>query len=217
MKIQIITLFTICSIGLFCCNNMNKRENNKLTKEKSKSGLVKEKKSTDVEKESQVKTVQTSNSTKKEKKYIPPQVIFDPSYGDPMPRDPSLGIASSIDPPLEGDELILEKPMEEEVFTVVEVNPEFNGGVNEMLKFLKEHIIYPEDAKEIGIEGKVFIQFIVHKDGHLSDFKIIKKVYPSVDREAIRVVQKMPNWIPGKNNGNIVSVRIVIPIIFKLS
>ena len=216
MKIQIITLFTICSIGLFCCNNVNKRENNKLTKEKSKSGLVKEKKSTDVEKESQVKTKHTANSTKKEKKYIPPQVIFDPSYGDPMPRDPSLGIASSIDPPLEGDELILEKPMEEKVYTVVEVNPEFNGGVNEMMKFLKEHIIYPEDAKEIGIEGKVIIEFIVHKDGQLSDFKVIKKVYPSVDREAIRVVQKMPNWIPGKNNGNIVSVRVVIPIIFKL-
>jgi len=217
MKIQIITLFTICSIGLFCCNNVNKRENNKLTKEKSKSGLVKEKKSTGVEKESQVKTIQTSNSTKKEKKYIPPQVIFDPSYGDPMPRDPSLGIASSIDPPFAGDELIIEKPIEEEVFTVVEVNPEFNGGANEMMKFLREHIIYPEDAKEIGVEGKVLIEFIVHKDGHLSDFKVIKKVYPSIDREALRLVQKMPNWNPGKNNGNIVSVRIVIPIIFKLS
>ena len=215
MKIQIISLFTLCSIGLFCCNN--KRENNKLIEEKSKSGLVKEKKSTYNEKESQVKIKHTANSTKKEKKYIPPQVIFDASYIDPMPRDPSLGIGSTIDPPLEGGELILEKPMEEEVFTVVEVNPEFNGGMNEMLKFLKEHIIYPEDAKEIGIEGKVLIQFIVHKDGQLSDFKIIKKVYPSVDREAIRVVQKMPNWIPGKNNGNIVSVRVVIPIIFKLS
>lgn len=212
MKIQIIFLFTLCSIGLFCCNNENKSQ----AKEKSKSGFDKENKCNDIEKESQIKTKQTANSTKKEKKYIPPQVVFDPSYIDPMPRDPSLGITSSIDPPLEGNELILEKPMEEEVFTVVEVNPEFNGGVNEMMKFLREHIIYPEDAKEIGIEGKVFIQFIVHKDGQLSDFKVIKKVYPSVDREAIRVVQKMPNWIPGKNNGNIVSVRVVIPIIFKL-
>ena len=213
MKIQIISLFTLCSIGLFCCNNENKSQ----SKEKSKGGLGKEKQCNDIEKESQVKIKHTANSTKKEKKYIPPQVIFDPSYIDPMPRDPSLGIGSSIDPPFEGGELILEKPMEEEVFTVVEVNPEFKGGVNEMMKFLREHIIYPEDAKEIGIEGKVLIQFIVHKDGQLSDFKIIKKVYPSVDREAIRVGQKMPNWSPGKNNGNIVSVRVVIPIIFKLS
>ena len=216
MKIQIIFLFTLCSIGLFCCNNENKSQDNEQAKEKSKSGFVKEKKSSDIEKESQVKTKQTANSTKKEKKYIPPQVVFEPGYTDPMPPDPSWGITSSIDPPMEGDELILDKPMEEEVFTVVEVNPEFNGGVNEMMKFLREHIIYPEDAKEIGIEGKVFIEFIVHKDGQLSDFKVIKKVYPSVDREAIRVVQKMPNWIPGKNNGNIVSVRVVIPIIFKL-
>jgi len=212
MKIQIISLFTLCSIGLFCCNNENKSQ----AKEKSKSGFDKENKCNDIEKESQVKTKQTANSTKQVKKFIPPQVAFDPSYIDPMPRDPSLGIGSSIDPPLEGDELILDKPIDEKVYTVVEVNPEFNGGVNEMMKFLREHIIYPEDAKEIGIEGKVFVQFIVHKDGQLSDFKVIKKVYPSVDREALRVIQQMPNWVPGKNNGNIVSVRVVIPIIFKL-
>ena len=196
MKIQIISLFTLCSIGLFCCNS--KRENNKLIEEKSKSGLVKEKKSSEIEKETQNKNERSANSNKTDKKYIPPQVIFDPSYIDPMPRDPSLGIGSSIDPPLEGDELILEKPMEEEVFTVVEVNPEFNGGVNEMLKFLKEHIIYPEDAKEIGIEGKVLIQFIVHKDGQLSDFKIIKKVYPSVDRGQSESFKKCPIGFRGK-------------------
>ncbi len=217
MKIKIITLYSICSIGLYCCNDTNKREDNKLAKEKSKSGFDKENKSSDIEKESQVKTKQTANSTKKEKKYIPPQVVFDPSYIDPMPRDPSLGIDSSIDPPMDGDEFTIEKLVEEEVFTVVEVNPEFNGGMNEMMKFLKEHTKYPEDAKEIGIEGKVLIEFIVHKDGHLSDFKIIKKVYPSIDRESLRVVQKMPNWIPGKNNGNNVSVRTVIPLVFKLS
>ena len=212
MKIQIISLFTLCSIGLFCCNNEYKSQ----AKEKSKSGFVKEKKSSVIEKDSQFKTKQTANSTKKVKKFIPPQVVFDPGYRDPMPPDPSWGNTSSIDPPMDGDEFTIEKLVEEEVFTIVEVNPEFNGGVNEMMKFLREHIIYPEDAKEIGIEGKVFVQFIVHKDGQLSDFNVIKKVYPSVDKEAIRVVQKMPNWIPGENNGNIVSARVVIPIIFKL-
>jgi TonB family protein len=214
MKIKIIILFAICSIGLFCCNN-NKKD--KLAKEKLKSDLIKEKKSHNNVKESQDKTENSSNSIKKEKRYIPPQVVFDSSYIDPMPRDPSLMEFGPIDQLMEGDELILEKQLEEEVFTIVEVNPEFNGGMNEMLNFLREHIIYPEDAKEIGIEGKVLIQFIVHKDGQLSDFKVIKKVYPSVDREALRVVQKMPKWIPGKNNGKIVSVRVVIPIIFKLS
>ena len=125
MKIQIISLFTLCSIGLFCCNNENKSQDNEQAKEKSKSGFVKEKKSSDIEKESQVKTKQTPNSTKKAKKYIPPQVVFDPSYIDPMPRDPSLGIGSSIDPPLEGDELILDKPID-----VDHIVPRSLGGEN---------------------------------------------------------------------------------------
>ncbi|MFM7683236.1 MAG: energy transducer TonB [Bacteroidota bacterium] len=217
MRIKIITLYSICSIGLYCCNDANKSENNKRVKEQSKSGFVKENKTSDIEKESQVKTKLTANSSKQVKKFIPPQVIFDPSVVDPMPPDPYWGNIGSIYPPMEGDELILDKPTDEEVFTIVEVNPEFNGGVNEMMKFLKEHIKYPEYAREIGIEGKVYIQFIVFKDGHLSDFKVIKKVHPTLDREALEVVQKMPNWVPGKNNGKSVNVVVVVPIVFKLS
>ena len=86
-----------------------------------------------------------------------------------------------------------------------------------MMKFLKEHIRYPEFARENGIEGKVFVQFIVLKDGHLANFKIIRKVDPSLDREALRVVQQMPNWVPGINNGKAVNVAVIIPVVFKLS
>lgn len=214
MKIKIIILFVICSIGLVCCKNQKK---DKPAKEKLKSNLIKEKKSHNNVKESQDKTENSSNSIKKEKKYIPPQVVFDSSYIDPMPRDPSLMEFGPIDRPMEGDELILDKPIDEQVFTVVDVHPEYSGGPNEMMKFLKEHIRYPEFARENGIEGKVFVQFIVLKDGHLANFKIIRKVDPSLDREALRVVQQMPNWVPGINNGKAVNVAVIIPVVFKLS
>jgi protein TonB len=105
---------------------------------------------------------------------------------------------------------------EQEEFTVVEVMPEFPGGQAEMAKFLQKNIHYPDMAKEAGIQGKVYISFVVRKDGSVSDVKIIRGVDPSLDKEAMRVVMMMPNWKPGTQNGRPVNVRLNLPINFSL-
>ncbi|RED93172.1 M56 family metallopeptidase [Marinoscillum furvescens] len=105
---------------------------------------------------------------------------------------------------------------DEEVFTVVEEQPEFPGGMTAYYEFLSEQMTYPTAAKEKGITGRVYVQFIVMPDGSLSDVKVVKGVDPLLDEEAIRVVKASPNFIPGKQRGKAVKVRMVLPIIFAL-
>lgn len=104
----------------------------------------------------------------------------------------------------------------DKVFTVVEQQPEFAGGYDAMIQFLAQNIRYPEDARTQGLEGTVYVNFIVEKDGAVTDVKVIRGVAASVDQEAKRVVEMFPNWQPGKQNGEVVRVRFVIPIKFSL-
>ena len=103
----------------------------------------------------------------------------------------------------------------EEVLSYAEVMPEFPGGMPEMLKYLLENMIYPEEMKENGIEGRIFVQFVVTKTGSVEDVTIARGI-DGLNREAIRLVKQMPNWSPGKNNGKEVNVKMVIPIRFSL-
>ena len=111
-----------------------------------------------------------------------------------------------------------EAPKEEEtkVFDVVEQMPSFPGGDAELMKFLSSHIKYPVVAEENGIQGRVIAQFVVERDGSISDVKVIKSVDPSLDKEAIRVLKSMPKWIPGKQNGAPVRVKYTVPVTFRL-
>jgi protein TonB len=95
--------------------------------------------------------------------------------------------------------------------------PEYPGGMDSLWKFILENIVYPEVARQAGIEGKVVISFVVEKDGSLSSFEVVKKVHPLLNEEALRVVKLMPNWEPGKLNGKAVKVRFQLPIEFKLN
>ena len=105
----------------------------------------------------------------------------------------------------------------EKVYTYVENPPSFPGGEKAFSKYLAENIIYPKEAKEKGIEGKVYLQFVINEEGSVTDVKIIRKsVNSSLDEEAIRVVKNMPKWIPGKQNGKVVKVQFTLPIVFKL-
>lgn len=99
------------------------------------------------------------------------------------------------------------------IFDTVENMPSFRGNVNQ---WLNQNIIYPTVAKENGIEGKVIVQFVVGKDGSISNVKVTRGVDPSLDKEAVRVVSNMPNWTPGRQNGSSVNVRYTLPVIFKL-
>ena len=105
----------------------------------------------------------------------------------------------------------------EGAFDVVEQMPEFPGGAAGMMKFIAENVKYPEEAYSKGIEGRVLVQFIIEKDGSVTNVKVIKKVNDAIDAEAVRVVKAMPKWKPGKQNGREVRVKYTIPVIFRLS
>ena len=110
-----------------------------------------------------------------------------------------------------------ETPQKEEViFQVVEQMPEFPGGMGEAMKFLAKNIKYPVAAQQAKIEGRVIVQFVVGKDGSISDVKIARGVSPDLDAEAMRVVSLMPKWNPGKQRGQAVSVKYTMPIMFRL-
>ena len=105
---------------------------------------------------------------------------------------------------------------EEKVYDVVEQMPSFPGGTAAMMEFIKRTKVYPVSALKQNIQGRVIITFIVEKDGSLTKAKVVKSVYPALDKEALRVVKKMPKWMPGKQNGNAVRVKYALPITFRL-
>ena len=97
-----------------------------------------------------------------------------------------------------------------------EVMPEYPGGFPELMKFLSSNIKYPEEAFKKDIQGKVPVQFVVEKDGSLTEFKVFKSVDPLLDAEALRVLKTMPKWTPGKEDGKPVRVKMTIPVNFRL-
>jgi TonB family protein len=219
MKRNIIIV--ICSVGfLIACNQNNVNDS---TKEKKSQGNVNITSKSHIKEKlvSEPKDLNPTISDKKQNKskvlFAPPVVVPEPGDGKKWPEPIWQGDDGIIHPPDGSDGFSPEKPVDEEILSIAEVYPEFNGGQEALLKYLQENIFYPVDAKENGFQGKVYIQFVVFKDGHLSDFKILKGIYPSIDQEALRAVRKMPNWIPGQDKGKTVNVKVVIPVVFKLS
>lgn len=104
----------------------------------------------------------------------------------------------------------------EEIFTFVEQNPAFPGGIGEMYKYLGKNIKYPAVASRNGLEGNVILQFVVNKEGAISDIQVVKSLGGGTDEEAMRVIKTMPKWAPGKQNGRPVNVRYTLPVRFKL-
>ena len=105
---------------------------------------------------------------------------------------------------------------EDEIFDVVESQPSFPGGDIARIRFLYENIQYPAMAKETGIQGRVYITFVVEKDGSITDVRLLKGIGGGCDEESIRVVKAMPKWIPGKQRMKPVRVQFVLPIKFTL-
>ncbi len=140
-----------------------------------------------------------------------PPVPPTPDMKDVPPPPPPLRKSKDVPPPPPS------VPTTEGVtFTVVESMPEFPGGTEAMLKYLANNTKYPAKAHENGIQGRVICQFIVKSDGSIADVKAIRSVDPMLDAEAIRVIQSMPNWTPGKQRGKNVNVKYVLPINFNL-
>jgi len=102
------------------------------------------------------------------------------------------------------------------VYDVVEQMPEFPGGMPAMIEFLQTNLNYPKDAKKQKVGGRVLVMFVVETDGSMSNVRVAKKIFPSLDAEALRVVKAMPKWNPGKEKGKPVRVNFTIPIVFSL-
>jgi protein TonB len=98
----------------------------------------------------------------------------------------------------------------------IEQMPSFPGGQKALLEYLAANVRYPDDCEEACVQGRVVVSFVVERDGSITEPKVVKSVYPSLDEEALRVVNGMPKWSPGKLNGEAVRIKYVIPVTFKV-
>ena len=105
----------------------------------------------------------------------------------------------------------------EEVFVVVEDMPEFPGGIQEFYASIGRELNYPDQALRLGIEGRVYVEFTVDRDGALTDVHVVKGIGAGCDTEAVRVIRTLPNFIPGKQRGKPVKVKMVLPVLFKMA
>ena len=140
---------------------------------------------------------------------------------DDMEIEDDIEIDVEADQETEMEEYIpVEEEEEEEeaqIFTVVESMPDFPGGDEARIKYLNENIKYPQMARESGIQGRVFVTFVVEKDGSVTDVRVLRGIGGGCDEEAIRVIKNMPKWNAGKQRGKPVRVQFNMPILFKLN
>lgn len=112
--------------------------------------------------------------------------------------------------------IIAAAPEEDKPFVTAEQMPDYPGGIKEMYKFINANVVYPPAAQEAGIQGTVYLAFVVSKTGDITDVKVSRGIDSSCDKEALRVLKSMPRWIPGKQNGRNVAVYYSIKVQFKL-
>jgi protein TonB len=144
-------------------------------------------------------------------KIVEDDVEVDEDIDIDVDADESTEMEEYIPPEEEEEEVV-----EAEIFTVVESMPEYPGGMGALMKYLAENIKYPPLAKESGIQGRVFINFVVEPNGAISNVKVLRGIGGGCDEEAVRVVSKMPNWKPGKQRGKAVRVSYNLPVKFTL-
>lgn len=130
----------------------------------------------------------------------------------------NLDIEVTQDTKIEEIVVRAEEPKEEvdEIFTIVEESATPKGGMSAFYKYVGEKMKYPAQARRMTIEGKVFVEFVINKDGHISDVRVVKGIGAGCDEEAMRVIQGAPAWTPGKQRGKPVKQRMVLPITFRL-
>lgn len=114
------------------------------------------------------------------------------------------------------DSLSVDTGDDDKIFIVVEQEAEFPGGLSAMMKFIMKNLKYPPSARRMGVEGRVYVQFIVERDGSISNVKVVKGINADLDKEAIRIVSSFPTWKPGMQGGRPVKSQFVLPIPFKL-
>ena len=132
--------------------------------------------------------------------------------------DPATGLTSvSSVEPVSDPPPVKKGAVTEEIFVVVEEQPEFPGGTEAMMKFLSDSIVYPKEAHARGIQGRVICNFVVMKDGTIDSVNIVRGIDPLLDAEAVRVLESMPKWEPGRQRGQAVNVRFTLPVTFRVN
>lgn len=157
-------------------------------------------------------------------KFTAPIVVEDTTIETGLATQDDLSTKTNVEVPTEEVEVevkdegpkVIETPVQAEIFTVVEEQPGYPGGEEARISFLQQNIKYPEEAKELGIQGKVFVTFVVEVDGSITDVRVLRGIGGGCDEEAIRVVKSMPKWVPGKQRGVPVRVQFNLPIKFTL-
>lgn len=148
-----------------------------------------------------------------------PQIIEIPDEEE-IEEEIEIDLDVEITEETEVEEIVFEEEPEEEeadqVFMIVEENASFPGGMSEWNKYLKKNLEYPRQAKRMGIEGAVFLSFIVDKEGVISDIQVTRSIGGGCDEEAVRVLKESPRWNPGKQRGRAVKSRMQFRIVFKL-
>lgn len=140
----------------------------------------------------------------------------------PPPTQEDLGETTASTTTQEGEKIDAPPPppppVEEETFDLaaVQEQPDFPGGMAQMYKYLQNNTKYPDMEFDAGIQGKVYVEFVVAVDGSVNNVRVARGVSPGLDKEALRAVKSMPKWTPGKMNGKPVKVRFTIPVDFKL-
>jgi TonB family protein len=114
------------------------------------------------------------------------------------------------------DEKVEMKPDKNGVYQIVEEMPQYPGGEQAMMDFVSKNVVYPQEAQEKGISGRVFVSFIVEKDGSVNEVKVMRGIGGGCDEESVRVIKAMPKWKPGKMKGKPVRVSYMMPITFRL-
>ncbi len=156
-------------------------------------------------------------------KFTAPVVVEDTNIETGLMTQDDLS-AKPVEAPSEDTEIemveekpqVIEQKVEAEIFTVVEEQPAYPGGDAAFMKYLQDNIKYPEEAKELGIQGRVFVTFVVEVDGSITDVRVLRGIGGGCDEEAIRVVRNMPKWVPGKQRGVPVRVQFNLPVKFTL-
>ena len=113
-------------------------------------------------------------------------------------------------------EVVEEEVVEQEIFKIVEEMPAFPGGEAKLMEYVSKNVKYPQIARETGVQGRVYVNFVVEPDGSVSNVSVLRGIGGGCDEEAVRVVKNMPKWKPGKQRGKAVRVSYMLPVNFKL-
>jgi protein TonB len=157
-------------------------------------------------------------------KFTPPKVVKDEEAQEPPPTQEEVKDVQVSTVTVEGDKDIIDLPEENpvvgedegKIFTVVEEMPGFPGGEGKLFEYLQKNIKYPPVARENGITGRVYVTFVVDKDGKIKDAKVLRGIGGGCDEEALRVIRSMPDWKAGRQNGRPVQVQYNLPVNFTL-